>query len=405
METNVQCPKCDHLFNVENAVEKSLREEIEAESKSILNKELEEISKKKNQLDKAQKSFDEQLSIALKEKETNLRSSIKKELESESDESIKELQKQLAEQTSANSSMKKEKLAFQQKSMELEQKVKDIDLEVQEKVLQKSEEIKQQALNEERAKRDLADKQKEMQLQTLKNQIEDLKRKAEQGSQQSQGEVLELELEELLRTTFPYDTISEVAKGTSGADCVQEVVNSHLKVAGAIAYETKRTKSFSNGWIDKLKSDMRIHKAHIGVLVTETMPKDMDSFGEIDGIWVCKFSEVEALSRVLRHGLLQVAQVQIASENSDEKMKLLYDYLISSDFKQQMDAVVNGYTNMKMGIDKEKRAMKKIWTQREKELELVIDGAVGMYGSIKAIAGNSVAQIEGLELDDNLIEE
>ena len=207
-----------------------------------------------------------------------------------------------------------------------------------------------------------------------------------------------------MRNTFPYDTINEVPKGTSGADCIQEVVNSHLKVVGAIAYETKRTKTFSNGWIDKLKTDMRSHKAQIGIIVTETMPKDMDVFGERDGVWICKFSEIEALSKVLRHGLLQVSQMQIASENSDEKMKLLYDYLISSDFKQQMDAVVNGYTNMKSGIDKERKAMKKIWSQREKELELVIDGAIGMYGSIKAIAGSSVGKIEGLEFDDDLLE-
>jgi hypothetical protein len=411
METNIKCPKCDHQFNVESAIGDSVRKQVESEGKEQLNKALEEFRLKKEEIQREkvklqddQKSFDSKLQLALSEKEKSIRSKLKLEIESENESSFKALQLKVAEQNDSLSEMKKQKVQFQQQAQELEQQKKDMDLEIQEQVLNQTSLIKEAALKEEREKRDMADKQKDLQLQTLKSQIEDLKRKAEQGSQQSQGEILEIELEELLRNTFPYDTINEVPKGTSGADCIQEVVNSHLKVVGTIAYETKRTKSFVNGWIDKLKSDMRSHKAQIGIIVTESMPKDMDAFGEMNGVWICKFSEVEALSRVLRHGLLQVAQIQIASENSEEKMKLLYDYLISIDFKQNMEAVIHGYEHMKEGIDREKRAMKKLWNQREKELELIIDGATGMYGSIRGIAGSSVLQIKSLELDDDLLE-
>lgn len=411
METNITCPKCDHQFNVESALEESIRKQVVTENKDQLNNELEEfrlkteeVKKKEDKLIQEQKSFDSTLKMALSEKEKSIRTELKAELDSENESIVKTLQSKLADQSDTVSELKKQKVQFQQQAQELEQQKKDMDLEIQEQVLNQTNLIKEQALKEEREKRDMVDKQKDLKMNQLKATIEDLQRKAEQGSQQSQGEVLEIELEELLRNTFPHDTINEVPKGTSGADCIQEVVNNHLKVVGTIAYETKRTKSFVNGWIDKLKTDMRSHKAQIGIIVTESMPKGMDVFGEKDGVWICKFSEIEALSKVLRHGLLQVSQMQIASENSDEKMKLLYDYLISSDFKQQMDAVVNGYTNMKGGIDKERKAMKKIWSQREKELELVIDGAIGMYGSIKAIAGNSVGKVEGLEFDNDLLE-
>jgi hypothetical protein len=412
MKTNVECPKCSHQFNIESALSDSIRKEFLEKNQSEKNKfeaQLKQqndlLEKERLALKKRSEDFEKKVEDAVKTQKESLRKELLIEVQNENSESLRALTVKLSEKTKAISDMRKEKLEFQQQVQELEQKKLDMDLEIQEKVLAQTSIIKEDTLRQEREKRDLVDKEKDMKMNQLKATIEDLQRKVEQGSQQSQGEVLELELERLLGNLYPQDEITEVKKGANGADCLHEIRNSSLKKVGMIAYETKRTKAFSETWISKLKEDMRNHKAHVGIIVTETMPCDMDSFGEKNGVWICKFSEVEGLSRVLRHSLLKLSEAKIATENSGEKMQILYNYLISEEFKQQMEAVVNGYTNLKGEIDKEKRSMKSIWKRREKQLELIIDGAIGMHGSIKAIAGNSIAQIDGLEFDDELLEE
>jgi hypothetical protein len=232
-----------------------------------------------------------------------------------------------------------------------------------------------------------------------------MKRKAEQGSMQSQGEILELEIERLLQDAFPLDEIEEIKKGANGADCIQIVKNQYGKKAGIIAFESKRTKSFSEQWIEKLKGDMRLHKAEEGVLVTEVMPKDMNSFGKKDGIWICSFEEVEALTHALRHTMLRIDEIKVSNEGRGEKMQVLYQYLTGSEFRQQMEAIVNGYVNMRNQIDTEKRSMKRQWKEREKQLDIIIDGATDMYGSIKGIAGNAIQSVAALELPETKLDE
>lgn len=247
-------------------------------------------------------------------------------------------------------------------------------------------------------------KEKDMQLDSLRKQIDEMKRKAEQGSMQLQGEAQEVILEGMLRETFPFDLVEEVGKGVRGADVIQTVRNSSGKDCGKIIYESKRTKAFSDGWIEKLKGDLRGQKADLAVLVTETMPKDMEKFGMRDGVWVCSFNEVKGVAMILRDTLIKLTEVKLSQENKGDKMQMLYEYLTGNEFRQQMEAIVEGFSSMQEALAKEKLVTQKLWKEREKQLEKVLHNTVDMYGSIKGIAGKAVGDIKYLETPD-LLEE
>ena len=233
----------------------------------------------------------------------------------------------------------------------------------------------------------LREKELLKQLDDQKKLAEEMKRKADQGSMQLQGEVQELLLEEILKSTFPYDTVSEVGKGVRGADCIQTVRNNFGVEAGKIIYESKRTKDFSNEWIEKLKSDMRILGADVAIIVTQTFPKDMDRFGEKDGVYICTFSEVRSVALLLRNGLLKIYDAKKSQDNKGDKMVMLYDYLTSNEFGEQWNAIREGFMNMKLSIQRERDAMEKLWKAREKQLEKVLLNAAHIKGSVEGIAG------------------
>jgi hypothetical protein len=240
------------------------------------------------------------------------------------------------------------------------------------------------------------------QLEDQKKLAEEMKRKHEQGSMQLQGEVMELAIEEWLAAQFPLDSINEIKKGANGADCLQ-VVNTREQVnCGTIYYESKRTKAFQPAWIEKFKNDIREKNATIGVLVTEVMPSDMERMGLKEGIWICSYDEFKGLCAVLRQSIVQWSRVKQHQENKGDKMGMLYDFLTSNEFRLQMEGVVEGFTQMKIDLEKEKNAFKSIWKQREKQIERVRDNAIGMHASIKGIAGSAIQSIPSLELKNDL---
>ena len=252
-------------------------------------------------------------------------------------------------------------------------------------------------------KSELKLKEKEMQLNDLRHKLEEARRKAEQGSQQSQGEVQELAIEEWLSSKFPFDTIEEIKKGIKGADCIQTVHTREMQNCGTIYYESKRTKEFQKSWIEKFKADIREKGANLGVLVTEILPKDMERMGLVDGVWICTYEEFKALSFVLREHIVKLSHSLQSQENKSDKMSILYGYLTSNEFSMQIEAIVEGFTQMQSDLDTEKRAMGRIWKQREKQISKVLDNTVGMYGSIRGIAGNALGSISALELPYNSI--
>ena len=236
-------------------------------------------------------------------------------------------------------------------------------------------------------------KELEKQLEDQKKLADEMKRKAEQGSMQLQGEAQELLLEDLLRENFPHDLVAEVGKGVEGADCML-VVRSHTGVEfGKIIFESKRAKGWNNNWLEKLRNDMRNKQADLAVLVTQVFPKNMECFGERDGVWICSFKEVMGLTSALRNAIIRIAETKKTEENKGEKMQMLYNFLTGTEFRQQIEAIVEGFTEMEQSIMKERIMMEKIWKERKKQLDKVLINTAGMYGSIKGIAGASVGSI------------
>jgi hypothetical protein len=314
---------------------------------------------------------------------------------------------------------RQKELEYLKKEQDLKNKEAELELSVQ-KLLQQergklAEEIRhleEQKIAARETAHQLKYKELEKQLEDQKRlaadaekSLEELKRKAEQGSMQLQGEVQELALEELLRGSFPFDEISEVGKGVRGADCIQLVRNNFGQECGKIIYESKRTAVFGNDWIEKLKADMRSQGAHIAVIVTQAMPKDMPCFGERNGVWICSFSEVRALVYVLRDGIIRVFNANRSQENKGDKMQLLYTYLTSSEFSEQWKAIREGFLAMKQSIQKERDTMERLWKAREKQLEKVLLNAAHVRGSIEGIAGKDAIEVSLPEDENDLLDE
>jgi hypothetical protein len=297
---------------------------------------------------------------------------------------------------------------------QLKNKEEEIELLVQKKLLEQRGQLSEQLRKEEQERLSLKEQEYQLKLKEMEKQLDDqrkmaeeMKRKAEQGSMQLQGEVQELVLEEMLRVAFPFDRIEEVGKGVKGADAIQHIRDAMGQECGKIIYESKRTKNFANDWIEKLKVDLRAQGADIAILVTEAMPKDMDKFGQKEGIWICTFQEVRALAHVLRDGLIKIHAAMLSQENKGDKMQLLYNYLTGNEFRQQIEAIVEGFVSLKNAITKERIQMEKTWKEREKQLDKVLLHATHFYGSVKGIAGNAVGNIgllegEGDELPEGL---
>ena len=232
----------------------------------------------------------------------------------------------------------------------------------------------------------------------MQRTIEELKRKAEQGSQQLQGEVLELELEESLRSRFPFDNIEPVPKGEFGGDVVQSVVSPVGLSCGSILWESKRTKNWSDGWLAKLRGDQRVAKAEIAILVSQALPKDIETFGQADGVWVSAPLYSMPLVLALRQILIEVANSKQSQEGQQTKMEMVYDYLTGQRFRHRVEAIVEKFSDMQADLDRERKTMTRLWAKRESQIQGVIESTVGMYGDLQGIAGGAVQEIEGLEM-------
>jgi hypothetical protein len=320
------------------------------------------------------------------------------------------LQNSVAEKDEKLKLGRQKELEFLQKEKALADREAELELALQRKLQEQRNELTEQIRKQEAEKFTLKDtdyqlkvKELEKQLDDQKKLAEEMKRKAEQGSMQLQGEVQELILEDLLRVNFPFDLISEVGKGVRGADCVQTVRNQFGQECGRIIYESKRTKDFGADWIEKLKKDMRGIGVDVAVIVSQCYPKGMDCFGEKDGVWICSFDEVRAVAYILRDGILKLSNLAKSQDNKGDKMHLLYDYLISSEFSEQWKAIREGFLSMRMSIQKERDAMEKLWKAREKQLEKVLLNAAHIQGSIEGIAGSDVIQLSLTDDDDALL--
>ncbi|HWF62819.1 MAG TPA: DUF2130 domain-containing protein [Nitrospira sp.] len=313
-----------------------------------------------------------------------------KELESLT-ELMKEREAKLAEAQKAQADLLR-------KQRELDDAKRELELTVEKRVQEGL------AVTREQAKKDAEEGMKlkvmeaEQTIVSMQKQIEELKRKAEQGSQQLQGEVQELELEALLRTKFPRDTIEPVPKGEHGGDALQRVVGPNGQPCGTIIWESKRTKNWSDGWLAKLREDQRAAKAEIAVIVSQSLPKDVETFGVVEGVWVTHPKTILPLAVTLRHTLIEVASARQASEGQQTKTEMIYQYLTGPRFRHRVEAIVEAFSTMQEDLDKEKKAIIKQWAKREEQIDRVMQATAGMYGDLQGIAGKTIQEIEGLEL-------
>lgn len=415
MANDIKCPNCGHVFDVENVLATDIEQKLQRQFQEKLKQSLGKIEEDKKKLETEQQLFEEKkkkeneifaqkLQQEKLKMENELQEQLRKSIAADFENKLRLLQQNNEDNEEKLKQARQKELEFLQKEQQLKNKEAELEITLQKKLQEERNTLSEQIRIQETEKNALKEnafqlklKEMEMQLDEQKKLADEMRRRAEQGSMQRQGEVQELLLEEILKEHFPFDIIEEVGKGVEGADCIQTVRNSSGKECGRIIYESKRTKGWSNNWIDKLKADMRNRNADVAILVTQTFPKDMERFGERDGIWICNFQEAAGVSYLIRNGLIKIYEAQKSDENRGDKMHMLYNYLTGNEFRGQVEAIVEGFMSMKQSITKERVQMEKIWKEREKQLEKVLLSTSGMYGSVKGIAGASIGDIPLLD--------
>jgi hypothetical protein len=425
MSTEIKCPNCSHTFPIEEVMAEEYKQDLREKMVSFTKQKEEEFQRKAEAFEQQRKQQEELYDRQKKQQELAFQQKLEQEkatLQATMAENLRktisaDYENQLRMSKEANlENEEKLKLArakeieFLKKEQEIKTREAELELSIQRKLQEQREELVAQVRKQELEKNSLKDTEHQLRVKELEKQLDDqkklaeeMKRKAEQGSMQLQGEAQELILEELLRNTFPFDLIEEVGKGVRGADCVHNVRNQFGQECGRIIYESKRTKDFSMEWIEKLKKDMRSMGVDVAVIVTQAYPKGMDCFGEKDGVWICSFDEVKAVSYILRDGIIKLFSVAKSQENKGDKMHMLYDYLNGNEFSEQWKAIREGFMSMKLSIQRERDAMERLWKSREKQLEKVLLNAAHIRGSIEGISGNDNIQLSLNDDDDDLL--
>lgn len=395
MSNEIKCPNCGHQFEPNEAIREEVEKELRLKVKEWQQKKDEEFEKRLEQEKNTFRSVMEE--------------NIRKSIASDFDNQLKSLQAANKENEEKLKEARKQELEFLKKVQELNNKEAELELQIQKKLQEERQSLAEQIRKQEQEKNLLKENEQHLRMKELEKQLEDqkkladeMRRKAEQGSMQLQGEVQELALEELLRSSFPFDLVEEVGKGVKGADCIQIVRNSLGQECGKIIFESKRTEHFAADWIDKLKKDMLSQGAEIAVIVTKAMPKDMTQFGEKNGVYICNFSEVKSLASVLRNAILKISESRRSQENKGDKMVALYDYLTSQEFIGNWNAIREGFRQLRSLLQKEREDFEKNFKKKEKQIELIIQNSLHISGSIEGIAGQDAIN---MQIEDKVNEE
>ena len=407
----IRCPNCSTEIDVNMALSHEIEERFKLEYSAQNKKnlvEIEKLQKEKTEIEakitkEKEKEYAQRLNSELDKKG--------KEITRENEEVIESLQKSLKEKTEQvielnktkseleKVKLEKDEIAFRitaEKDAEITKKLKAERDSFKASLESETERIKKEASDENILKID--ELKKKLEVQTAL--AEEMKRKAEQGSMQLQGEVQELAIEDILRETFRFDVIEPVPKGITGADVIHKVRNNNGNEIGIIAYESKRTKSFGKDWVSKLKEDGGRVKADICVLVTDALPEDIERIGQKDGVWICTFTEFKGLALVLRDSIIRISEAYASQTNKGDKMQMLYDYLNGKEFAAQIGAILESFNELRKGYIDERNKMERIWKTREKQLEKIMINANGFIGSIQGIIGSTIPEIPLLEADE-----
>lgn len=444
----IECPKCKAVFSIEEALSDKVRFELETRIKSRVEEEvkkskeleaerlklehqleierikkefqiqqqielkksqetieslLKQIESFKDELEKRNKEIEEarKIELQLRQKENELlqkEKDLELELQRRLNRELEVFRLELDKKTKELEEARKLELEYRRKENELLQKEQNLELEVQRRLSEERKQIQDMLRQSIHTEFELRLREKEETISSLQRKIEELNLKLQMGSQQLQGEVQEIVIEEQLRATFPFDTIEPVPKGIRGADIVQKVRNRFGEICGVILWESKRTNNWSNDWVPKLKEDQRELGAELSVIVSRALPKEITSVGMLDGVWVCDFDSYIGLAMALRENLIQVHNVRTSLAGRETKMEQIYNYICSEQFAQKVRAIVEAFVNMKNDLDKERAAMEKHWKKREEELAKVIKNTSRIYGELEALVGNQLPTIEYLKL-------
>lgn len=411
----ITCPNCDTSIPVTDALTHQIKHQLKQELSTKQKEQELAFQRKQAEIEHKEKSLAEEKANV----NAKIADSVSKKLESEkaamwskaqkiaSDKAeekmaaeMKSLTESVLEKDKELQNMRQAELALRKERNKLEQEKQNMQLEVARTLDTERKKIQEEAATKLEQQHRLQDMEKEKRITDMRQQIEELKRKAEQGSQQTQGEVLELELEEFLKSAFPYDTIEPVPKGINGADVLQHIHNQSGKKCGTLVWESKRTKAWSEGWIAKLKDDQRAVKAEVAILVTEALPKDVQNFEHRDGVWVCSYPLIAELAHVLRLQIMQVSAAKQMSLGQEGKMEVLYKYVTSTEFVHRVQAIVEAFSSMQADLEKERRLAERQWSKREKQIRQVISNTSGMYGDLQGLIGTSMQTIPALEEGD-----
>jgi hypothetical protein len=392
MKETIKCPNCGDSFELTEVIS----QDIEKRFKREHTHEIEEV---KNALKQEYEAKEEEFENRAKLERKVLQEKAKKDALGSVEIEISDMKEQLKENADDLKMFRSQEIEFRKKERELLKEKESMDLVVGRKIDDERQKVYEEAAKKFEEKQRLKDAEKDKKINEMVVQIDDLKRKSEQGSQQTQGEVLELEVENILRTCFLHDHIEPVPKGIKGADVLQKVHNPSGQYCGTIVWETKRTKAWSDGWISKLKEDQRMIKGEVAIILTTAMPKDVKGFGHVNGVWVTDYASMVGIATAIRIGLIEVTNTKMAAVGKKGKMEVVYNYLSGAEFKQKVEAIVEAFKNMKDDLEKEKKAFTKIWAKREKQIELVISNTASMYGDIHGIIGASLPQIKLLEIE------
>jgi hypothetical protein len=405
MSDTIICPKCKYEIEVTEVLSSQLRDQIRKENEAELRKKEQEFQAKAEDLRQREQAVEASKQAIAAEVEARL---AKERIQVDQDAlvkareavavELKDRDTQLADAKTKLQEAQQAELNLRAMTRELEEQKREFELTLARKLDAERQQIRDAAKKEAAEERALKEAEKDKLVDDLRRQIGELQRKSEQGSQQVQGEVMELELEDILRRHFPYDDIVPVPKGVHGGDVLQHVRDSAGHFCGTVLWESKRTKAWSDTWLPKLRDDQRAAKAQFAVLVSIEMPKGLSTFTCIDGVWVTNRSCQSGLASVLRASLVEVAAAKRASEGRHEKMDLLYNYLSGPEFRHRVEGIVEAFVTMKQELETEKRAIQKIWAKRDKQIDRAVANTAGLHGDLRGIIGASLPEIEHLEM-------
>ena len=405
MSNQIACPNCHHEIAVNEVLQSQLSEQIRRELEGELqSKQAEVFAAKKRLADqeaalaKQKTEFANQVAAGIESERAKIMAEAKKQAKASLALELEDRDAQVEELQCKLSAAQHNELELRKKERQLEAKAEEMKLTVAREIDAEREKIRETAMKQFADEHQLKDAESAKVIADMRRQIDDLKRKAEQGSMQTQGEVQEIALESLLEVSFPGDSIDPVGKGINGADCKQVVYCPSGTTCGSILWESKRTKAFSKAWLPKLRDDQRSARASIAVLITQAMPEGVDTFALIDGVWVCSWKCAKGLATALRAGLIEVGKNKLASEGRVEKMELVYNYLSSQEFQRCIEGIVEAFVTMQTDLESEKRSMKRQWNKREKQIDRAISNTASLYGDLQGIVGASMPAVEGLAL-------